>query len=143
MHRLCADEQLLVNKSGSIPPVSTILTKVETAQSRKGGATALAALADQADPSLRPEEQEFRPGVIAATGIDGVGLDNLVGLGLLRYTREMPTTLGRIGDRGVTAAGVSFTSLGWALVRACRNPAQSDADLSPAWAEPYEEAEGS
>lgn len=106
-------------------------------------AAALVALAGRVDQSVRPEEQELRARTVARAGIDSVGLDNLVGLGLLRYTREMPTTLGRIGDRGITASGVSFTSLGWAFVHACENPISSQESLGLVWAEPYEESEGS
>ncbi len=53
---------------------------------------------------------------------DGASLDNLTRLGLLRYIRSMPTTLGTISDRDVTIDGVVFTELGWAFVQACREP---------------------
>jgi Abortive infection alpha len=59
---------------------------------------------------------------LTSTGISAAGLDNLVRLGLLRYTREMPTTTGSITDEGATITGATFTDLGWAFVRACRTP---------------------
>jgi hypothetical protein len=52
-------------------------------------------LADKADFSLSPEQREFTDFEVEPTGVDGIGLDSLVALGLMRYTREMPTTLGR------------------------------------------------
>jgi len=83
-------------------------------------------LADQANFSQSPEEQEFRPEQLQRAGMDGVGLDNLVGLGLLRYTREMAATSGMISDAGTTVAGASFTNLGWAFVQACRAPSGTE-----------------
>jgi Abortive infection alpha len=87
-------------------------------------ALALDALAQQANFSRSPEEQEFAPEELQATGIDGVGLDNLVGLMLLRYTRQMTTTVGTINDAGTSVAGATFTNLGWVFVQACREPVQ-------------------
>lgn len=57
---------------------------------------------------------------------DGASLDNLTRLGLLRYIRSMPTTVGTISDREVTIDGVVFTELGWAFVQACREPQPAD-----------------
>jgi hypothetical protein len=83
-------------------------------------------LAEQARFSLSPEEYGFKPAQLQRSGIDGVGLDNLVGLMLLRYTREMAITLGTISDAGTTVAGATFTNLGWAFVQACRSPRSAD-----------------
>jgi hypothetical protein len=54
------------------------------------------------------------------------GLDNLVRLGLLRYTRTMPTTTGEIDDRSATTTGAMLTDLGWEFVQACRAPRPRD-----------------
>jgi hypothetical protein len=105
-------------------------------------AKALDALAGRVDFSLSPEEQEFKDVEVEPTGIDGIGLDSLVALGLMRYTREMPTTLGRIGDRGITVAGVSLTNLGWAFVQACRDPQPQEQSSPWVWVEPYDHSEG-
>jgi len=50
-------------------------------------------------------------------------LDNLVRLGLLNYTRTMPTTLDSISDANATITGVQFTRLGWDFVKTCSSPA--------------------
>jgi hypothetical protein len=88
-------------------------------------ATTLEHLANEAagNFSISPEEYEFKPLQLEHTGISGVGLDNLVGLGLLRYTTRMTTTVGSISDAGITIAGATFTNLGWTFVQACRSPA--------------------
>lgn len=49
-------------------------------------------------------------------------IDNLVRLGLLNYTRTLPTTLGTISDGNATITGVQFTRMGWDFVQACREP---------------------
>jgi hypothetical protein len=53
-------------------------------------------------------------------------LGNLNRLGLLRYVRTMPTTLGDISDENATIRGVQFTDLGCAFLQACRTPEGSD-----------------
>ena len=49
-------------------------------------------------------------------------IDNLVRLGLLNYTRTLPTTVGSIRDDNATITGVQFTRLGWDFVKACQSP---------------------
>ncbi len=49
-------------------------------------------------------------------------IDNLVRLGLLNFTRTLPTTLGSISDDNATITGVQLTRLGWDFVQACREP---------------------
>jgi hypothetical protein len=49
-------------------------------------------------------------------------IDNLVRLGLLNFTRTLPTTLGSISDDNAKITGVQFTRLGWDFVQACREP---------------------
>jgi Abortive infection alpha len=49
-------------------------------------------------------------------------LDNLNRLGLVRYVRSMPTTLGSISDRDAEIEGYKFTQLGWDFVKACNPP---------------------
>jgi hypothetical protein len=89
-------------------------------------ALALDRLAQRANFSSSPEEQEFAPEELQATGIDGIGLDNLVGLMVLRYTRTMQNFPGAISDAGITVSGASFTNLGWAFLQACRAPSPAD-----------------
>ncbi len=83
-------------------------------------------LADLAAFSVSPEEQQFVPAQLTSVGISGTGLDNLVRVGLLRYTRLMPASLGSISDHGTSVSGATFTDFGWAFVQACREPCPRD-----------------
>ncbi|MGO8905959.1 MAG: hypothetical protein ACLQMH_10095 [Solirubrobacteraceae bacterium] len=89
-------------------------------------AATLDRLADRLPSSHPPEEHEFRPAEIESVGILGPNLDNLVRVGLLRYTRKMDTTVGTITDAGLTVSGATFTDFGWAFVQACREPRPAD-----------------
>jgi hypothetical protein len=57
--------------------------------------------------------------------VDIPELYNLDRLGLLRWVRSMPTTVGKIRDEEATLQGVQLTELGWAFVEACRAPEKS------------------
>jgi hypothetical protein len=58
-------------------------------------------------------------------------LYNLDRLGLIRWVRDMPTTVGTISDRNATLAGVQITELGWDFVAACRPPSNEARRSSP------------
>jgi hypothetical protein len=58
---------------------------------------------------------------------DGVPLDNLTRLELLRPVRKIPTTVGSIAVDDTTITGYVFTELGWAFVSACQPPQSEDA----------------
>jgi hypothetical protein len=57
---------------------------------------------------------------------DGVALDNLTRLEVLRPVRSYPTTVGAISDGEATITGYVFTELGWAFVKACQPPQAAD-----------------
>jgi hypothetical protein len=79
-------------------------------------------LADKANFAASPEDQRFTPIQLESQGASGPHLDNLVRVGVLRYTRIMPTTVGSITDTGASVSGATFTDFGWAFVKACREP---------------------
>jgi hypothetical protein len=57
---------------------------------------------------------------------DGPTLDNLTRVEVLRAIRWFPTTVGQISDGGATITGYAFTELGWAFVKACREPRKAE-----------------
>jgi hypothetical protein len=88
-------------------------------------AAALDMLVDKTSfQTFRAERYSLRD--LESTGIRIDGLDNLVRLGLLRYTRTMPTTTGRIDDGAATTTGAMLTDLGWEFVQACSAPRPRD-----------------
>jgi hypothetical protein len=81
---------------------------------------------DFADFAGSPEDRRFTPVQLESEGASGTHLDNLVRVGLLRYTRVMPTTTGSVTDAGSSVSGATFTDFGWSFVQACREPRPSD-----------------
>lgn len=53
---------------------------------------------------------------------DGIALDNLARLELMRPVKRMPTTVGSISDDASTITGYAFTELGWTFTKACQAP---------------------
>ena len=53
---------------------------------------------------------------------DGISLDNLTALELLRPVRTLATTVGSISVDDSTITGYAFTERGWAFVKACQPP---------------------
>ena len=53
---------------------------------------------------------------------DGVALDNLARVELLRPIRFFSPSMGTLSDAGATITGYAFTELGWTFVKACRAP---------------------
>jgi hypothetical protein len=72
--------------------------------------------------STSPEDHKFSPIELSSLGLNPVGIDSLVGLNLLRYTRLMRQVFDRVEDDANTVSGATFTDFGWAFVQACRTP---------------------
>ncbi len=117
---------LLVNALTKDTPEVHAAFRVVLGELEPVEARTLDRLAELADFSVSPEAQQFKPVQLEGEGATGPHLDNLVRVGLLRYTRIMPTTIGSISDTGASVSGATFTDFGWAFVKACREPPQDN-----------------
>lgn len=75
------------------------------------------------EKTLNPAEETFETFGHGDTHdlVDIPELHNLTRLGVLRWVRAMPTTLGSISDAGATLQGVQLTELGWEFINACNH----------------------